>query len=583
MCFKKSLSSSASGASYLRPPPSPGLSKLDLKRYLYVDKTYLLAKILSDDPYYSPGQFLHAPAMRRIGKSTTLKMLAAMARGEKNLFDGMVVNKPGSPFEIGKTPFSVIEIDFSTPSIRAEYTIDQVEASITRRIKAMALRQYGIEIGYQTPAEVLMEWIDKLILKNNFPIVLLIDEYDAPVTTFLSDPKKAEAVNGMLKPFYQAIKGYGDCFHKVFLTGVSKFSSTSMFSGPNQFLPLMERSSEFSSLYGFTDTEIRSTYGKYIEHKFKKPLDEVMCDMRLMYNGYRFHPDQDPAQLLYNPWSVLNYLHTGALTPYWAESSGSSSIISMLGTNAINILQGFRIDSGNLFASISVAEYQNHWKQMAFQSGYATIKNVETSDEKGRTSELLLGYPNDEVRIWLESGMVEYIKGIVDKDLLVSYRESLLNGNLRNAQEILFKIIESQVHKPTNETDIACLALFPLKTVGGDPFPIDIAFECGIRLSEEPVSKGKYPAFDGAVLYRRGKTNVLAVLEIKFTSKGAIENDDKPISQIINRKYADRAKKLFEERSKVKIQKIIKFGISLAVSTSGAFSVRITSDEKRKK
>jgi hypothetical protein len=87
-----------------RPPPSPGLSAIDLKRYAYVDKTHLLARILTDDPRHSPGQFLHTPAMRRIGKSTTIRFLAAMARGDKKtkeLFEGMAVNESDSPFSIG--------------------------------------------------------------------------------------------------------------------------------------------------------------------------------------------------------------------------------------------------------------------------------------------------------------------------------------------------------------------------------------------------------------------------------------------------------------------------------------------------
>jgi hypothetical protein len=116
------------------------------------------------------------------------------------------------------------------------------------------------------PGDILKKWIWKLKRLEGTRIVLLINEYDAPVTSFLPEnPLMAQSVASMLKPLYQVIKGYGDYFHKVFVTGVSKFSSTSMFSGPNQFLPLMERSAEFVSLYGFTDSEIRSTYGEFIE------------------------------------------------------------------------------------------------------------------------------------------------------------------------------------------------------------------------------------------------------------------------------------------------------------------------------
>jgi hypothetical protein len=513
--------------------------------------------------------------MRRIGKSTTIKMLAAMAKGDRELFQGMTVNKPGSPFEIGKSPYSVIQLDFSAPSIEPSYTIDQVRAAITHRMKRFARLQHSLELCSETPGEVLMEWVETLKEVNGNQIVLLIDEYDAPVTTFLpDDPQMAHAVAGMLKPFYQAVKAYGENFHKVFVTGVSKFSSTSMFSGPNQFLPLMERTAEFSSLYGFTDLEIRSTYGKYIENKFQRHLDDVMTDMKRMYNGYRIHPDQDPKDLLYNPWSVLNYLDTGNLTGYWAQSAGSSSVMKMLGTNSMNIVKGYEIDDRNLFANISAAEHNKYWKQMAFQSGYSTIKNSEPMSNGKK--KLVLGCPNEEVREWLSAGTVEYIKAAVDDSLLLSYKQNLLYGNLKEAESNMVQIIKSQVHKPTNETEFGCYALFSLRTVGGDPVCIDIAFESGVRLADEPVSRGKYPAFDGAVLYREDDMIVMAVLEMKFTSK---MNDMGAISQIVDKKYSERAKKLLEERNNLTVDKIIMLGITLFIPPSGEIQVEIISDE----
>jgi hypothetical protein len=253
-----------------RPPPSPGLSAIDLKRYKYVDKTGLLARILTDDPKHSPGQFLHAPAMRRIGKSTTIRFLAAMARGDKKtkeLFEGMAVNEPDSPFSIGEIPLSVIQLDFSG-SVDVKMDVNDVKRALVWELCESAFEQHGIEISpeLQNPSQVLSRWLSRLRAKEGKkPIVLLIDEYDTPVTTFLPEnPERAHEIAMILKPFYEKIKNRGDYFHKVFVTGVSKFSATSMFSGPNQFIPLMERSTQFSALYGFTENEIRQTYGSFI-------------------------------------------------------------------------------------------------------------------------------------------------------------------------------------------------------------------------------------------------------------------------------------------------------------------------------
>jgi len=160
-----------------RPPPSPGMSRLDMTRYSYVDKTDLLARILSDNPDHSAGQFLHAPAMRRIGKSTTIKMLAAMAGGDRELFQGMAVNEPGSPFEIGKTPYSVIQLDFSAPSIETTYNIDQVRSAIAKEMRDCAFDQHGLDISSETPGDVLKEWIRKLKILYGHEIVFRMQEF----------------------------------------------------------------------------------------------------------------------------------------------------------------------------------------------------------------------------------------------------------------------------------------------------------------------------------------------------------------------------------------------------------------------
>eukprot|EP00475_Leptophrys_vorax_P028674 TRINITY_DN4165_c0_g1_i1.p1 TRINITY_DN4165_c0_g1~~TRINITY_DN4165_c0_g1_i1.p1 ORF type:complete len:422 (+),score=97.27 TRINITY_DN4165_c0_g1_i1:179-1267(+) len=361
--------------------------------------------------------------MRRIGKSTTIRFLVAMAKGDKKtkeLFEGMAVNESNSPFSIGEIPLSVIQLDFSG-LVHSKMESSVVEWAIARKLCRYAYSQHRIRIplDFNYPGEVLSIWIEKLSAKEGKPIVLLIDENDAPVTAFLPEnPERAHEVAMMLKPFYETIKSHGDYLHKVFVTGVSKFSATSMFSGPNQFVPLLEESSAFSALYGFTEAEIRQTYGTFIEKKFDAHLDEIMSNMKRMYNGYRIHPSQKDCDLLYNPWSVLKYLHTEHLSGYWAKSAGSASVMSMLGLRAMNILNGFEITQDRLFASISSKECNTHWQQMAFQSGYASILSSHYSDESfeaGKT-QLQLGPPNEEVKQYLESGMVDYIGHIVNQN-----------------------------------------------------------------------------------------------------------------------------------------------------------------------
>ena len=228
-------------------------------------------------------------------------------------------------------------------------------------------------------------------------LLLLIDEYDAPVANYLpQQPKFAESVAEMMKYFYLVTKEREGEFYKVFVTGVSKYATTSMFSSANNFIPIMENTSEFSNLYGFTETEICSTYGPFIEKKFGN-LDKVMDELRRMYNGYCFHPDQ--TEKVFNPWSILYYLQTGKLDNHWATSAMSSKVVNMLGLHGFDILNGFEMTSGDLFAPISAGEIPNYWRQMAFQSGYATILKVGEVAAGTLVSKqkLHLGVPNEEV------------------------------------------------------------------------------------------------------------------------------------------------------------------------------------------
>ena len=170
------------------------------------------------------------------------------------------------------------------------------------------------------PAKTIELWLDLLHCKENLPVVILIDEYDHPVTTFLpKSPRRAQEATDMLKSFYEQIKIHKNIIHKAFVTDVSKISAVSMFSGGNNFCPLLEKSSEFACLYGFTEDEIRNTYGDELQRIFNESLDDVMTDLKQMYNGYRIHPKQE--ERIYNSWSVVSALESGSLGQHWVDTT----------------------------------------------------------------------------------------------------------------------------------------------------------------------------------------------------------------------------------------------------------------------
>jgi hypothetical protein len=506
--------------------------------------------------FYMPqGTYIFAPSMRRIGKSATLDMLEAMASGQRDMFNGYAVNNPGSSFKIGETIYSVIKLDFSgtIPSGIPLNTPEKVEKAVvsarrkfTEYLIEQAMVQHGIKIKPtfdRDPGNALGRWLRELKKKEGRKIVLLIDEYDDPVAQFLpKHPEFAESMVAVMRPFYLAIKKAGPYFHKVFITGVSKYSSTSLFSGANMLNLIMEDTADFSKLYGFTEQEIRDTYGPFIENKFKnQSLDEVMDDMRRMYDGFRVHPKQLEKDKLFNPWDVLKYLKTGELRSFWTDSCTSSRVLEMLGMHGLNILDGFEIEMDDLFAPIAAKESQKHWQQLAFQTGYATIKNaVPLPDDKFT---LTMGVPNQEIREFLRKAFVRYLVGQVGEDLGESYKRSLLQLNFTEMESILEKIIKKLSSKdvPNEKT----FQIYLLNAFIDDNRFQSVTAEPGARLVGDKLV-GDFPRADAMVAFNKsgapGGKLQLVVFEVKYNQSATAA-----LQQMEEKKYAERVNNFYKE------------------------------------
>jgi len=190
---------------------------------------------------------------------------------------------------------------------------------------------------------------------------------------------------------------------------VSKISAVSIFSGANQFQHLLEADARFCSLYGFTEQEVRDTYGPYIQRNeaaFQSSLgawpgstpppapqsstsaalalppsstqsavvapptgaalvDAVMGKLIEWYDGYKWNIRQQDKIL--NPWSVMAYLQSRELCGYWSSTAISSSVVATLSMNSKELVYGFPISSSELFASISANQVLSNWRQLAFQ------------------------------------------------------------------------------------------------------------------------------------------------------------------------------------------------------------------------
>jgi hypothetical protein len=218
----------------------------------------------------------------------------------------------------------------------------------------------------------------------------LIDEYDYPLVNNLTNINIAQANRNVLRNFFSVIKSLDEHLRAIFITGVTKFSKASLFSGLNN-LSDITMNPEAAMLLGYTKSEIEHYFAefvaKYCEDK-RLSYQEVMKEMEVWYNGYRFSRED---KKVYNPFSILHYLKDQYRANYWFTSGTPSFLVNLLKTQYISLasLCNAQISADDLGAF----EIDNiPLVPLLFQAGYLTIH-----DYNSETGRFMLGYPNYEV------------------------------------------------------------------------------------------------------------------------------------------------------------------------------------------
>ena len=346
--------------------------------FVYVDKTKHLFNLVRKKGVY----FLSRP--RRFGKSLTLSTLEAMFQGKAELFKGLYAEEWVK--EQAKNPNPVIKIDMSVLS--SYENKKELKQSIINYLVRYYIKKYKLDIVVKDNADdVFLDIINELYEQFG-PVVVLIDEYDKPMTDNLNNLEKANEMRETLRSFYSVLKG---CSQVKFLmvTGVSKFSKAGILSGFNN-LKDISMVSKYADIVGYTQQELEDNFGEWIENSSqnlsmsrKKLLDKI----KEYYDGFSF----DGVTSVYNPFSVLNFFDESNFKNFW-YMSGSPSFL-------LNYLQNHRIKNPDKYEEITVPENFSDKREIEsasvesflFQAGYLTIK-------KKLLNEFVLGYPNEEVR-----------------------------------------------------------------------------------------------------------------------------------------------------------------------------------------
>ena len=348
---------------------------------IYVDKTAMIYELARGRNKV----FLARP--RRFGKSLLVSTFASLLAHGLRDFQGLAIEKLWKD----KT-YHVIQLDFS--NISNFDTPDRFES----RFRSMLAVRFA-PLGFEPSGDAdrfMEEFSAWLSLQANASLVLLIDEYDAPLTQVLHDKTLFDGVQKVLREFFNILKTNEGCFRFLFLTGITRFSHTSIFSGFNNLYDI-SLSPEFGTLLGYTESEIETYFSEYIEAKaqtLKISRQELIAQLREYYDGFSF--DSDGSTHVYCPWSILSFFGSrqSKFENYWFASGGQPSVLMNYLTQRklekpLNFLETVCMDPTKLLSS-SPYELMDA-DLLLLQTGYLTIRSV---DEGGG---LHLGYPNREV------------------------------------------------------------------------------------------------------------------------------------------------------------------------------------------
>ena len=400
--------------------------------YLYVDKTKYIYDMVKE-PF---GQFFFSRP-RRFGKSLTVSTLEAVFSGDKELFKGLYIYDTDYTWDV----FPIIHIDFGKSD---SSTVANLEEWLKLEMTGIA-KKNEVTISGSSPALMFGELIKALNNKYQKGVVILIDEYDRPITNNIEDGKGVKKIRQVMEAFYQMIKGYESVERFVFITGITKLSQVSVFSKLNNLIDI-SRSKNFADAVGYTQDELDAYFQEYIEigaAKNNTTYSDLKQKLALWYDGFRFTFD---GNKVYNPVSIGRFFNEDyEFRNYWYATatpvmlvnqarkqnitveSIENAVMTDISYNSFDIMQ---LTNDNVDAQSLI--------QLLYQTGYLTIGERE---EKNNIPTYKLVYPNKEVRDSFETDLASvYMKKAVGE--ISNFTNLLQNAAYEGDVERMVEIIK---------------------------------------------------------------------------------------------------------------------------------------------
>ena len=467
----------------------------------YVDKTTYIRRLLDGGTHY----FLSRP--RRFGKSLFLDTLKEVFEGNEPLFEGLYIHDRWD----WSIHYPVLRLSFGSGNFKEP---GYVETNLMAQLDAVE-RRTGVASDYATGPERFAHLLEALHDQAGQPVAVLIDEYDKPILDALEVPEIARANRDFLRGLYAVIKDSDAHIRFTFITGVSKFSKVSLFSGLNN-LKDITIDARYSAICGYTDADLDTVFAPELPG-----LDRDQ--IRDWYNGYSWLGDDK----VYNPFDILLLFDKRKFGAYWFETGTPTFLVETLFERRVSSLAlGEMEGSDELLSTFDVDDMAT--EALLFQTGYLTITDAEALG-----GELLyqLGYPNREVQQSLNRSLLRYLVKDPSRQTANSARlYRLLEANDFAGLETLFHAFFASIpYEWYTNNDIA--------RYEGYYASVFHSYFAGLGLDIAVEDSSSHGRLDMAVLFN-GNVYLFEFKVVEMAGAGAA------MAQLKERRYADKYRAL---------------------------------------
>ena len=476
-------------------------SEIREKDMLYVDKTEYVYRMS-----HGSGKFFFLSRPRRFGKSLLVSTMKSYFEGRKELFQGLAMER----LETEWIEYPVLHFSMAGGKHMDK---EALELFISNSLSDEELR-FGITEHSKYCNIRLMNLVKTAYEKTGRPVVVLIDEYDAPLLDVVHEDKQLPELRNVMRNFFSPLKDCDPYLRFVFLTGITKFSQLSIFSELNNIINI-SMDTRYDGICGITKDELLTCMSEDIDSLAEHlglTREQTLTRLTQQYDGYHF---TWPSADVFNPYSLINCFDSGRIGSFWFASGTPTYLIEMMRKFKLKParIENMRADSVSFDAP---TERMTSIVPLLYQSGYLTIKDYDEEIDI-----YTLDIPNNEIRVGLYNSLLSNYLGeeaVEGRVLIAEMSRGIKSGDIEGALELLQTFLETVPYCDNTAYEghyqQLMFVIFSLLT----PYRITV---------EQRTSRGRTDIILETERY-------VYIMELKF-SKSA----DEALTQIDERKYAN--------------------------------------------